>query len=63
MRTRLTVTALGLAALALLGSAATATAAVSSPDVRPAVSKLVPMDDNGHDGHNGTDQSVGTLTS
>ncbi|MFJ8310998.1 MULTISPECIES: hypothetical protein [unclassified Streptomyces] len=59
MHIRLTVTALGLAALALLGSAATATAAAASPDVRTAAqSQLAPMDND----HGSVDQSVGTMT-
>ncbi|MFD7013816.1 hypothetical protein [Streptomyces sp. NPDC059928] len=56
MRIRLSVTALGLAALALLGSAAAATAAPASPTVSQ--SRLAPMDND----HGSVDQSVGTMT-
>ncbi|MEV5278716.1 MULTISPECIES: hypothetical protein [unclassified Streptomyces] len=56
MRIRLSVTALGLAALALLGSAAAATAAPASPAVSQ--SQLAPMDND----HGSVDQSVGTMT-
>ncbi|MGW0737700.1 hypothetical protein [Streptomyces sp. NPDC002851] len=57
MRIRLSVTALGLAALALLGSAATATAAASAPAASQ--SKLAPIGDD--NAHGAADFSVGDM--
>ncbi|MCX4672388.1 hypothetical protein OG453_43595 [Streptomyces sp. NBC_01381] len=57
MRIRLSVTALGLAALALLGSAATATAAPSTPAVGQ--SRLAPIGDDNNQG--AVDFSVGDM--
>ncbi|MEV0119108.1 hypothetical protein AB0H77_38660 [Streptomyces sp. NPDC050844] len=57
MRFRLSVTALGLAALALLGSAATATAAAGAPAVGQ--SRLVPVGDDNNQG--AVDFSVGDM--
>lgn len=57
MHIRLSVTALGLAALALLGSAATATAAVSAPAVSQ--SKQAPIGDDNNQG--AVDFSVGDM--